>query len=378
MTFISIHNIVKYNYDSSSVVCCICWNSGEEKMKKNLINIEYGKWQSIFRDLGLKNFTHKQVYTWIFKKCVRSFQEMSNLSQHERDILEKTFSMCLPKVERILEADDGTKKFLLLLEDGQKIESVLIPVQDRRITLCISSQVGCNLGCQFCRTASLGLIRNLTIAEIVGQILLVKEYLRTNNGQNKEITNIVFMGMGEPLNNYDNVKNSIEIMGDKIGLCIAKRRITLSTAGIVPNIKMMKTDDLGVKLAVSLNATTDEQRKEIMPIAVKYTINEIIDACKDYTKSHSRWRTTFEYVLIGNFNDSLDDAKRLVKLMNKLPSKLNLIPFNSFPESNLMQTSDSALDLFYDYIYQKHIQVNIRKSRGQEILAACGQLAADK
>ena len=290
---------------------------------------------------------------------------MTNISKADRAILEENFYLNSLKLLETLEDKDGTKKFLFELEDGERIESVLIPMEGERKTICISSQVGCALGCQFCRTAEMGFIRNLSQGEIVDQVLAV----------GMDITNIVFMGMGEPLHNYENVKRAIQVLADEDGPFFARRRITLSTAGVVPGIRKMTEDRLGVKLAVSLNSTTDEMRREIMPVAENYTIDDIIDACHEYAPPGTRWRTTFEYVLIEDINDSLDDAKRLVKLLSRLPSKVNLIPYNPFPGSKLKKPKQEVLKDFYNYLYKKGIQVNMRQSKGADILAACGQLA---
>jgi len=337
-------------------------------LRQNIKDIDPIEWQEIFAEMGLKPYASKQVYQWIYTKGVGSFSDMTNLSKEAREKLSERFLISKLEVEKVLEDEDGTKKFLFKLKDGEKIESVLIPADDKRVTLCISSQVGCKLGCKFCRTAGIGFKRDLTISEIIDQVLAVSP---------SSITNLVFMGMGEPLNNYENVKQAIKILTDQDGMSLVKRRVTVSTAGVVPGIKKMSEDNLGVKLAVSLNATTDEVRQKIMPIAKTYSIDELIDACLIYNPPGSRLRTTFEYVLIGGVNDSMDDAKRLVKLMSRLPSKVNLIPFNPYPDSDLKAPKEEVLKEFFNYLYKKHIQVNIRKSRGQNILAACGQLAGE-
>lgn len=369
-------------------------------MKRNIKDISLDKWPETFKSLGLKPYAHKQIFQWLFKKGVTSFDEMTNLSKADRAILEENFYLNSLKLLETLEDKDGTKKFLFELEDGERIETVSIPMEGERTTLCISSQVGCALGCQFCRTAGMGFIRNLSQAEIVDQVLAVISPViarsettkqspvnssltgdcfvatapRNDNAKSTAITNIVFMGMGEPLHNYENVKRAIQILADEDGPFFARRRITLSTAGVVPGIREMTKDKLGVKLAVSLNATTDEMRREIMPVAKNYSIDDIIEACREYAPPGSRWRTTFEYVLIEEINDSLDDAKRLVKLLSRLPSKVNLIPYNPFPGSTLKKPKQEVLKNFYNYLYKKGIQVNMRQSKGADILAACGQL----
>lgn len=349
--------------------------------RRNIKTINPDEWPSIFAGLGLKPYASKQVFQWLFKKGISSFEEMTNLSKEARKILSDNFDISSLKEITCQEARDGTKKYLFELEDGEKIEAVTIPADDGRVTLCISSQVGCQLGCKFCRTADIGFKRDLCSSEIVDQVLHVSTLdrhvvrpgrtPRDDNG----ITNIVFMGMGEPLNNYENVAGAIKILSSEDGLLVARRRITISTAGIVPGILRMAKDKLGVKLAVSLNATTDEVRRKMMPVAKLYSIDEILSACKEYVPPGSRWRTTFEYVMIDGINDSIGDAKRLVHLMSRLPSKVNLIPYNPFPESSFDKSKEEVLKQFYNYLYNKGIQVNIRASKGSDILAACGQLA---
>lgn len=351
-------------------------------MKHNIKDIQVDEWQKIFVGLGLKKYNASQVFQWLFKKCVASFDEMTDLSREARGVLSENFFISRPKIADTLESKDGTKKYLFELEDKNRIESVLIVAESGRVTLCISSQVGCALKCGFCRTAGMGFVRNLTVSEILDQVI----WARSSTGSEPtgvgiseratDITNIVFMGMGEPLNNYENVVRAVRILMDPYGFEIAKRKITISTAGIVPGIDRMAVDRLGVKLAISLNATTDEVRRKIMPIANTYTIDQIINACLGVNPKGGRWKTTFEYVLIDGINDSIVDAKKLVYLMERLPSKVNLIPFNPYPECGLKAPKEMVLKEFFNYLYKKGIQVNTRMSRGQDILAACGQLAS--
>lgn len=339
-------------------------------MQKNLKNIGFREWTTLFERLGLKKYAVFQVMQWLFQRGATSFDEMTNLSKEARRILSERFFISQLRLADTLEDPDGTVKFLFGLEDGLKIESVLIPAEDGRKTLCISSQVGCALACLFCRTGRMGFKRNLSVSEIVDQVLEVKRRLF-------DITNIVFMGMGEPLMNYDNVKGAIEVLKDEKGVGLAKRRITLSTAGIVPKILDMAADKLGVKLAVSLSATTDDLRRRLMPVAKHYSIDDIIAACREYNPPGGRHRTTFEYVLIDGINDSADDMRRLALLMSRLPSKVNLIPYNPCPGVPFKKPKEKVLKTFYNYLYNKHIQVNIRQSRGSQIMAACGQLAGE-
>lgn len=343
-------------------------------LKKNIKDLSPAVRADLFASLGLKSFVSRQVYLWLFKKAAQSFEEMTDLSKETKKILSDNFYVSALDELKVLKDDDGTCKFLFGLEDGNKIEAVMIPVESGRLTLCISSQVGCLLGCEFCRTAQMGFVRDLTPSEMIDQVIYVKRYAEDRGSK---LTNLVFMGMGEPLNNYENVRQAITVIKDESGIGMARRRITISTAGIVPGIRRMTEDDLGVKLAVSLNAATEEVRRKIMPIANKYSIGEIIDACLAYAPCDTRLRTTFEYVLLAGINDSIDDAKQVVRLMKRLPSKVNLIPFNEYSGSQFERITDEKLQIFYDYLVANNVQVNIRKSRGKNILAACGQLAGE-
>lgn len=342
-------------------------------MKPNIKDVRLGDWGPLFDSLGFRGYAARQVFRWLYKEGATSFDQMTNISREGRKILTEKYSISRLKSKKVLAGKDGTKKFLFELGDSREIEAVLIPTEKGRVTLCISSQVGCSLGCRFCRTAAMGIVRDLTVSEIVGQVLGI--VFSSLEGR-EAITNVVFMGMGEPLNNYENVRESIRILTDANGMAFAKRRVTLSTAGVLPGIERMIQDKLDVNLAISLNATTDEIRQEIMPIAKIYSIDRIIDACRRYHPPGGRRRTTFEYILIEGLNDSIDDAGRLAALMSRLPSKVNLIPLNPFPGCRYREPKEEVLKSFYNYLYNKHIQVNIRKGRGREILAACGQLAS--
>jgi len=339
---------------------------------ENIKDISLERLREILSALGLKPYAYKQVYHWLYNKCASSFEEMTNLSKEARRLLSERFYIQRLEIKDVTEDTDGVKKLLFGLSDGMQVESVIIP-SENRLTLCISSQVGCKMGCRFCRTARMGFKRNLNVSEILDQVIEAKRFLTASG---LEITNLVFMGMGEPLDNYDNVKAAINILKDEGGLGIAKRRITLSTSGLADGILKMAEDKLGVKLAVSLNATTDEQRRYIMPIANAYTIDDILRACLKYTPFGGRWKTTFEYVMIDGFNDSKEDATRLVSIMRRLPSKVNLIPFNPFDGCEFKKPPDERVLAFYEFLTEKGIQVNIRISRGVNIMAACGQLAA--
>ncbi len=319
--------------------------------------------------LGLKKFAASQIVTWLYKNRVTSFDEMTNLSKGARQVLAENYSIGRLKLSKVQKAEDGTKKFAFVLKDGKKIESVLIPSPDGRITLCISTEVGCAMGCTFCRTAKMGFIRDLTQGEILGQIIEVERA----TGHGSRITNIVLMGMGEPLVNYDAVVSSVKVLLDARAFNMSKRRITVSTSGLISQAERF-SKELDVKLAISLNATTDEVRDKLMPVNRRFTIADIMKFCREYSK-RSKYRLTFEYVMIGGLNDSAGDMKRLVKLLSGIRAKVNLIPFNPFPGCDYKMPQETTLKEWYNYLTSKSIQTNIRVSRGQDILAACGQLA---
>ncbi len=288
---------------------------------------------------------------------------MSNLSKDFRTELEKIAWISNLEAEVVESSSDGTKKYLFRLEDGNSVESVLIPDEDRN-TLCISSQIGCAMGCEFCLTGTFKLTRNLTTAEIVNQVCAVKKH--------EPVRNIVFMGMGEPLANLKNVVGALKILTDPDGFQFSTRKVTVSTAGLVPEMAELGAS-VTVNLAVSLNATTDEVRGKIMPINRRYPLKELLAACKAFPMPSRRW-ITIEYVMIQGINDSLEDAKRLVRLISTFPSKVNLIPFNEHDGCSLKTPSQDVIDKFHKFLLDKHITVITRSSRGSDISAACGQL----
>lgn len=335
----------------------------------------------IVEKYNTKKFVAKQIYGWLYCKGVKSFDEMNNISNTLKKELEVSLSLNRPKIIKTLESGDGTRKWLLELIDKEKIELVYIPSSDRG-TLCISSQVGCPMGCRFCNTGSQGLTRNLEVCEIVQQVMLARDELNEwknidkKIGDGRKITNIVIMGMGEPMLNYDNVVKAMKLINDENGIAFSNRRITLSTCGLVPKIYDL-ANDLKLNLAISLHATTDEIRKKIMPVAEKYTIEEIMKACSNYAKNTNYRRITFEYIMIKDLNDSIDDAKRLIKLVKKynIPAKFNLIPFNYWEGCVFKEPSANDKILkFAKYITDARYPCPIRFSRGQDIMAACGQL----
>jgi len=348
--------------------------------------------QAVAHAMGLKPYTVSQLITWLYKKRVSSFEDMTNLSKEARRVLSLHYSISRLKLDKIQQAADGTEKFVFMLSDGKRIESVLIPAPDKRLTLCISTQVGCAMGCTFCRTGRMGFVRDLTQGEILGQILgvqrtplLCKEgrgevdsclphLTSPYKGEGSQITNIVLMGMGEPLVNYDAVASATAIILDDRAFNFSKRRVTISTSGLLPQLKKF-AKQFDIKIAISLNATTDEVRNSLMPINKRYHIFELMKYCRDYSR-RSRYRVTFEYVMIRGVNDTSQDMKRLVKLMNGIRAKINLIPFNPFPGCDYEGPLELTLNNWYKFLTEHGMQTNIRVSRGQDILAACGQLAA--
>ncbi len=333
---------------------------------KNLKSFSSPELEAFLISLGMKRYRANQVYQWLYQKGAASFDEMTNLSKEERTALnEKVYISSLILIKKQT-ASDGTEKYLFELEDGNRIESVLIP-DEKRLTLCISTQVGCSMGCRFCLTGKGGLKRNLEAHEIVDQALAVKGLL------NKRITNIVLMGMGEPLANYDNTIAALKILLDEKALNFSSRKITLSTAGLIPQIDKLGKEGVKVNLAISLNAATDDVRNKIMPINKKYPIKELIACCKRFPLPKRR-RITFEYVMLKEINDTKEDAERLCKLLKGVPCKVNLIPFNEYEGCEFKKPDEKSVERFRGILIEHHIMSITRKSKGAEISAACGQL----
>ena len=333
---------------------------------KNLKSFSSPELEAFLISLGMKRYRANQVYQWLYQKGAASFDEMTNLSKEERTALnEKVYISSLILIKKQT-ASDGTEKYLFELEDGNRIESVLIP-DEKRLTLCISTQVGCSMGCRFCLTGKGGLKRNLEAHEIVDQVLAVKGLL------NKRITNIVLMGMGEPLANYDNTIAALKILLDEKALNFSSRKITLSTAGLIPQIDKLGKEGVKVNLAISLNAATDDVRSKIMPINKKYPIKELIACCKRFPLPKRR-RITFEYVMLKDINDTKEDAERLCKLLKGVPCKVNLIPFNEYEGCEFKKPDEKSVERFRGILIEHHIMSITRKSKGAEISAACGQL----
>jgi 23S rRNA (adenine2503-C2)-methyltransferase len=326
--------------------------------------------QARLGELGLKNYRADQILSWIYAKHVFSFEEMSNISKAERLRLSTVFRISRLKIIRTEASKDGTRKFLFELEDGHTVESVLIPDEERQ-TLCISSQVGCRQACRFCLTGSGGFARDLKVHEISDQVLEVRRILKEAGARN--ITNIVFMGMGEPLANFDEVVRALKVITGEKGLAFSPRRVTVSTSGLAPKIDRLAAAGIMVNLAVSLNAATDEVRSRIMPVNRRYPIRELLGACRRFPLQPGR-RITFEYVLLKNVNDSAEDARRLARLLKDMRGKVNLIPFNPFPGSEFSRPSDAAILRFQKILLDRKFITPIRESRGRDISAACGQL----
>ncbi|MEC8497626.1 MAG: 23S rRNA (adenine(2503)-C(2))-methyltransferase RlmN [Pseudomonadota bacterium] len=322
------------------------------------------------------NMRVNQIWGWVYNKGINSIDEMTTLSLDLREELKKYHNLERPQISDEQISKDGTKKWLLKFNDGSEVETVFIP-DDERGTLCVSSQVGCTLNCTFCHTGTQRLVRNLTSQEIVSQIIIAKDSLSEWGQEPRQITNIVMMGMGEPLYNFESVRDGILTMSDDAGLSISKRKITLSTSGIVPKIKMAG-DEIGSMLAISLHATNNDLRNEIVPINKKYPIEELLEACRDYPGLSNSKRITFEYVMLKGVNDSEAEARDLVKLISGIPAKINLIPFNSWPGSSYECSDWEQIEKFGDIINRGGYASPIRTPRGEDISAACGQLKSDK
>jgi 23S rRNA (adenine2503-C2)-methyltransferase len=339
----------------------------------NLLGMPRQRLAGQFEQWGERGFRATQLVKWIHQRGVTDFAEMTDLSKALRGRLGQLAQIVLPEIALERRSDDGTVKWVLRLADGNAIETVFIPEEDRG-TLCISSQVGCALDCTFCSTAQQGFNRNLTAHEIIGQVWLANSRLPVPEGRSRAVTNVVFMGMGEPLANFDAVVDSIDLMLDDNAYGLSKRRVTLSTSGLVPAL-----DRLGevtdVALAVSLHAPNDDLRDRLVPINRKYPIGELLDACRRYTRDGARHhRVTFEYVLLAGLNDQPEHARQLIALLRDVPCKINLIPFNPFPGSPFVRPSMNAVQAFERMLGDAGFVTIVRRTRGDDIDAACGQL----
>ena len=348
----------------------------------NLVGLTRAQMRDVLIEHGTNEKQAKmrvgQIWQWIYEKGVRDFAVMSNLAKTYRAELAEHFVIEVPEVVSKQVSLDGTRKYLMRIAGGHEVETVYIPEEDRG-TLCISSQVGCTLTCSFCHTGTQKLVRNLTTAEIIGQVLVARDDLGewpepgAPKNETRLLSNIVLMGMGEPLYNFDNVRDAMKIAMDPEGISLSRRRITLSTSGVVPEIAKT-AQEIGCQLAISFHATTDEVRDKLVPINKKWNITELLDALRTYPKVSNSERITFEYVMLKDVNDTDADARRLVKLIKGIPAKINLILFNEWPGSPYERSDWSRIEAFADIIYKAGYASPIRTPRGEDIMAACGQL----
>ncbi|MCZ6590366.1 MAG: 23S rRNA (adenine(2503)-C(2))-methyltransferase RlmN [Alphaproteobacteria bacterium] len=346
--------------------------------RPNLIGMSRAEMADAMAEMGEARFRSDQLFQWIYNRGVADFDAMTNMAKPLRTALAERFSISRPAVSHDLDSIDGTHKWLIKLADGNEVETVHIPEEDRG-TLCVSSQIGCTLSCKFCHTGTQRLVRNLGPAEIVGQIMLARDYLgewptaERRTIYERQLSNIVMMGMGEPLYNYDNVAAALKIVMDGEGIAISRRRITLSTAGVVPMIRRCG-EELGVGLAVSLHAVRDDLRDKIVPLNRKYPLAELLAACRDYPGVRNSRRITFEYVMLRDVNDSPADARELVRLIAGIPAKVNLIPFNPWPGAPFERSGDDVIERFAEIVRNAGYPSPVRTPRGADIMAACGQL----
>ncbi|WP_114417132.1 23S rRNA (adenine(2503)-C(2))-methyltransferase RlmN [Marinospirillum perlucidum] len=349
--------------------------SPSQEEKTNLLGMTLPELEDFFLKMGEKKFRAAQVMKWMHHRCAASFDEMTDLSKKLREKLQQTAEVRPPKV--VLEdfSSDGTRKWVLEVGDGSHVETVLIPAGGNRRTLCVSSQVGCSLDCSFCSTGKQGFQRNLTPAEIIGQVWVAqKSFGPRKDSSKRPVTNVVMMGMGEPLMNYQPVMAAMKIMLEDNGYGLSKRRVTLSTSGLVPQLDKMG-DEVDVSLAISLHAPNDELRNQLVPINKKYPIQELMAACKRYLKKCGDSRdVTIEYTLIAGINDQKEHAQQLGQLLKGLPCKINLIPFNPFPYSGYERPSRNQVMRFQNWLHELGYSAPIRTTRGDDIDAACGQL----
>jgi 23S rRNA (adenine2503-C2)-methyltransferase len=342
--------------------------------RKNLVGLSRDEMLEEVKSVGLEPFRAKQLWKWVYNRGATDFAQMTDLAKPVREKLAETHVVARPSISREQRSTDGTHKWLLKMNDGREVESVHIPEEDRG-TLCVSSQVGCTLTCRFCHTGTQRLVRNLTAAEIVEQIMVARDMLGEwpSPQDGRMLSNIVLMGMGEPLYNYEEVAKAMRIVMDGEGIAISKRRITLSTSGVVPMIERCGAE-LGLNLAVSLHAVTDDIRNQIMPINRKYPLKDLMAALRAYPTLTNARRITFEYVMLKGINDSLADARGLVNLIKGIPAKVNLIPFNPWPGSPYERSDWDQIERFAQVVLNAGYASPIRTPRGEDILAACGQL----
>lgn len=347
----------------------------------DILNLTYDELEAWMTDeLGEPRFRARQVWQWLWQKNARSFDAMTNVSKATRARLAEVARITWPEVRTVKTSSDGTVKFLLALADGALVETVLIPSESRegkvRMTQCLSCQVGCAMGCTFCSTGSMGFERNMTMAEILGQVLVAREHLGDDRPDHPIVRNLVFMGMGEPLLNLNEVMRSLRTLNDEFGLCFSPRRITVSTCGIEKGLRELGESGLAF-LAVSLHAPNQELRARIMPLAARWTLDDLMAALESYPLK-TRERITFEYLLLGGVNDSIEHARELVRLVSRTKAKLNLIVYNPAEGLPYEAPSQARILAFEQYLWSKNVTAIIRKSKGQDIKAACGQLKASE
>ncbi len=358
----------------------------QDAKKVNLLDLDQAAFEAFCVDLGEKPFRARQVMKWLYHRGVTDFAEMTDLAKGFRERLIEVAEVRLPKILEEQHSSDGTRKWLLQMDrgadggdgaggSGNAVEMVFIP-EERRGTLCVSSQVGCALNCSFCSTGRQGFNRNLSVSEIISQLWIANNSFGFPHKDQRRITNVVLMGMGEPLLNFDNVLSATRLMTADLAFGLGKRRVTLSTAGVVPGIDRL-AQETDISLAVSLHAPIDELRNELVPINKKYPIEELMRACRDFIAGQPSRRITFEYVMLSGVNDSLEHARELAKLMKTVACKVNLIPFNPFPGSDYQTSSGNAIYRFRDYLLKQGITTVTRKTRGDDIDAACGQLVGE-
>lgn len=367
--------------DFNNVLPCYARQEGDQSFMVNLMDFDRGQMEAFFIDLGEKAFRANQVLPWIHRLGVTNFEAMTNLSKALRARLREIACVASPEVLLHQESTDGTHKWLIRLDDGQAIETVYIPDGERG-TLCVSSQVGCPLKCDFCSTGHQGFNRNLTVAEIIGQIWIAQRWLGHNPHDGiRAVSNVVVMGMGEPLLNFDNVVTAMNLMLDDLAYGLSWRHVTLSTSGIIPALDRLR-EVSPVNLAISLHATDDSLRDQLVPLNRKYPLDELFSACRRYVANDGRRHATgsshryitFEYVMLEGINDSPDHARALVRWLRGLPSKVNLIPFNPFPGTSYRRSPQESIDRFRDILLAARLITITRKTRGDDIDAACGQL----
>ena len=344
-------------------------------MKPSIFDLTHDDLKVVLKENGFSPFGATQIFDWVYRKWVFDPAEWSNVSKGAREFLAENYDMSLLKIVWNGLSKDGTRKFLVKMVDGQTVETVAIPARER-LTLCVSSQVGCAVGCTFCHTATQGLKRHLKPGEVVGQYIAVQDWLNKNVGGEEKLTNIVYMGQGEPLHNYENMKKATQIFMQENGLALGQRRITLSTSGLVPAIEKLATDFPTVNIAISLHSARNDVRTELMPINKVYDIERLFKAIKQIPlKAHRR--ITYEYLLAADINDTQEDVDALAKLLNPRESKINLIPFNEYPGSKYKRPTEQKIMWFLDQMIKKGFTCTIRTTKGTDILAACGQLKSE-